>query len=384
MPPVPPTYPLPWPAVPEHAKSKSSGRAPIDRKKATIFAGVGIVILLIAIIVVVTSGGGKSPTASKGNGATTPVLASNLCPLTGAPAPGGAVPQRPALMVKVGNEPEGARPQSGLNEADVVFDTPAEGFIMRYIAVFQCASAPSIGPSRSVRWVDYHLARMFVNPILAFAGGINPNVDTVMHDSWIHPANLLAGASSAGTRITSRVAPDNLYTSTSALYGLYPKATTPPPPIFSYGSSLPSTAATTNSAQIDFSYGTDVTWKWDATSGSWTHGYTNSGTDVDNSTSKPVTTTNVVVMEVAYKMGPYIESTGGSGDVESNTLGEGPGYVLRDGKRVAVTWHRKDLLAGLTFTDASGAPVTLAPGRTWVEIVPNSTANAKGAITFAA
>ena len=43
-------------------------------------------------------------------------------------------------MVKIGNETE-ARPQSGLNEADIVYDTPAEGFVMRYAAVYQCNNA---------------------------------------------------------------------------------------------------------------------------------------------------------------------------------------------------------------------------------------------------
>src|ERR1700728_1277960 len=121
-----------------------------------------------------------TPTLAPTTTTTIPELSvpRGYCPLTDVKAPGG-VPDRPALAVKVGNEPYGARPQSGLNEADIVFDTPAEGFIMRYIAIYQYHNAPSIGPTRSVRWVDWHLIRQFIHPILAFAGGINPNVDQV-------------------------------------------------------------------------------------------------------------------------------------------------------------------------------------------------------------
>ena len=371
--------------MPDHTKASSGPLARFDKKRLAITGGaIAGVAILIAVILVVTGGSPKKANAG-GAGAktpsTAPTLAGNLCPLTGAPAPGGAVPKRPALLVKIGNEPDGARPQSGLNEADIVFDTPAEGFIMRYMAVYQCNNASSIGPTRSVRWVDYHLARMFVHPILTFAGGINPNVDTVMADSWISPANLLAGAGAAGTRISSRVAPDNLYTSTSSLWALYPKSVTPPPPIFTYSSSVPSGATATSGVQINFSSGTDAIWKWNAAGNDWVHSYT-TGADTDTLTGAPVSTTNVVMMIVTYHFGPYIESTGGSGDFESQTEGQGQGYVLRNGKRIAVTWHRKDLLSPLTFTDSSGQAVALAPGRTWVELVPDTVDRTKGNVTF--
>ena len=104
----------------------------------------------------------------------------------------------------------------------------------------------------------------------------------------------------------------------------------------------------------------------------WLHTY--SGVpDIDAATGKQVSTTNIVVEIVHYQLGPYCESgcPGGSGDVESDLLGTGSGYVLRGGRAFAVTWHRASLAAKTTFTDANGAEVTLAPGRTWVEIVPD-------------
>lgn len=304
-------------------------------------------------------------------------VAGPRCPLTDAPAPGvKAIPDRPALLVKIGNEPDGARPQSGLNEADIVFDTPAEGFIMRYVAVFQCENAPIIGPTRSVRWVDWNMvAPQFGRPILAFAGGINPNVNGLAALPWLTGANLLEGAQAAGHRIDSRVPPDNLYTSTSAIYGLFPSEKTQPSPIFDFGAKVPTDWTPAAELAINFSYDTDVVWKWDPTEHQWLHTY--SGVpDIDASTGKQVTTTNIVVEIVHYQLGPYCESgcPGGSGDVESNLVGTGSGYVLRGGRAFAVTWHRAGVRAKTTFTDANGAEVTLAPGRTWVEIVPDDIA----------
>ena len=353
-----------------------------NRKRIIILSAVVVVVGGAVGIVVATAGsGGKKPAATIGS--TVPAVASNLCPLTDTPAPGGAVPRRPALLVKIGNEPEGARPQSGLNEADIVYDTPAEGFIMRYVAVYQCNNATSIGPTRSVRWVDYHMiARPFVTPILAFAGGINPNVDGVANDSsWLSGANLLEGAQAAGVRISSREAPDNLYTSTSSLYAMFKSKTNPPPAVFSYGSAVPAGAKPAASVGINFSSGTDVVWKWDASTGKWLHTY--SGTpDIDLLSNQQVSTTNIVIQIVHYKVGPYIESTGGSGDIQSELLGSGVGYVLRNGTETKVTWQRHDELSPTTFTNSSGKPVSLAPGRTWVEIMPDVQANTPGGITF--
>ena len=307
------------------------------------------------------------------------VPAADRCPLTDLPAPGLKVPKRPALLVKVGNEPYGARPQSGLNEADIVYDTPAEGFIMRYIAVYQCDNAAMIGPDRSVRWVDYHIVPEFGDPILAFAGGINPNVDAVAaNSSWLSGANLLDAQSGAAYRTSNRVPPDNLYTSTAALYRLFPGKTVPPP-VFAFTRFLPSGAKPVADASLAFSGGTDVTWKWQQASHSWLHTY-DGAPDIDELTNQPVTTINIVIEIVRYRIGPYSESTGGSGDIESQTTGTGLGYVLRGGRYLAVIWRRKNARASTTFATASGQVVGLAPGRTWVEIMTDS--QAAGGITF--
>jgi hypothetical protein len=378
--------------MPRHTRARSSGAETGDgaakaglttQKKAIIIAVSVLVVAGLAVGIVAATGGGKKPSKSANGATTTTVTALNttVCPLTDTPAPGGIVPDRPALLVKVGNEPEGARPQSGLNEADIVYDTPAEGFVMRYVAVYQCNNASSIGPTRSVRWVDFHMiARPFYTPILAYAQGIIPNLDGVAADkAWLSGIDLLDVPSSVAWRISSRQEPDNLYTSTKTLYGVYPKLKTPPPPQFTYSAKPVSAATPASSLAINFSLGTDVVWQWNAQKGLWMHTY--SGTpDIDVLTNQQVSTTNIVVQIVKYTLGPHIESTGGTGDVQSEMLGSGPGYILRNGTVVKVTWHRTDEIQPTTYTDAAGQKVSLAPGRTWVEIVPNTQANASHGI----
>lgn len=362
----------------------SPRRSHIRPSKATFrrrrLAALGIAIVVVGGVaggLVATSGG--APTHNRGR-RHHPVVVAKLCPLTGLAPASGTVPDRPALAVKIGNEPEGARPQSGLNEADIVYDTPAEGFVMRYMAVYQCNDARAIGPVRSVRWVDWHILQAFKDPIIAFAGGISYDLDTVGSLSWLHGANLLTGAQQAGERITSRVPPDNLYTSTKALYDLF-KASGPPPPVFRYSDTLPKRSGPAAALSIDFSQGTDVVWKWEPAEHAWLHTYQGK-VDLDALTNKPVTTTNIVVQVVHFTYGPHPESPGSTGDVESRLVGTGTGWVLRDGRETHVAWHRPAPGDPTTFTDLSGHPVKLAPGRTWVEIVLDVTAHQHGAVTI--
>jgi Protein of unknown function (DUF3048) N-terminal domain/Protein of unknown function (DUF3048) C-terminal domain len=370
----------------------------LTSKQRIAAAGIGVIVIAGVVVGVVASSGTPKkvvlppavttstlapPTTTTTTTIPQLTVAPGHCPLTDLKAPGG-VPDRPALAIKIGNEPDGARPQSGLNEADIVFDTPAEGFIMRYIAVYQCQNAAQIGPDRSVRWVDWHLIRQFRNPILAYAGGIGYDLNIVASLKWANSQDLLGNASSAGVRTTNRVPPDNLYTGTAALYALagsFNKKYGPPPPIFRYSASPAAGSTPAAAMHINFSYDTDVIWTWDAAGQTWVHGYSD-GPDIDALTGSPVTATNVVVMIVKYKFGNYAEHIGGSGDFESQTLGSGPGYIFRDGRAIKVAWSRRFVTQPWTFTGPNHEVVSLAPGRTWVELLPDTTAGAPGAFSI--
>jgi hypothetical protein len=354
-----------------------------SRMRLAVGLGAVVVVVVSVIVGVLASGGGAKTsklaavkrshrTVTSTTKKRAAAVRSTRCPLTDVSAPFLVVPQRPALLVKIGNEPGPSRPQSGLNEADVIFDTPAEGFIMRYAAVFQCENAAMIGPLRSVRWVDYHLSPQFAQAILAFAGGIDPNVFAAASTSGLSAANLLNGQSAAAYRTTNRYPPDNFYTSTPALYGLFPKLSRAPNPIFQFTGSLPDAKPLT-SVELDFSSGTDVIWDWQPDTHAWVHTYSGV-TDIDALTLQPVTTTNIVIEIVPYTIGPYIESTGGTGDIQSQTTGTGLGYLLRGGGYIPIVWRRPKVGDATTFTTASGQPVGLAPGRTWVEIMTDTQA----------
>jgi len=380
--------------VPSHKRRPIPSAAHKRRRLGAAAGAVVVVIGAVIGVIVATGGHSKSHAAadtssgtSGTSGTAAPALASDRCPLTDTPAPGGKVPDRIPLAVKIGNEPGpdagglgAARPQSGLNEADIVYDTPAEGGIMRYVAIYQCQNASSIGPVRSERWVDWHILAEFPKSILAHVGGIQPELALLDAQPYVIDADAFKYPADYH-QIATRVPPDATYTSTSALYGTFSSYKTPPKPIFTYTSALPSGAKPVASLAIDFSAGTDVVWRWDPTTGQFMH-YYQDVPDIDTLTGKQVSTTNIIVQIVHYSYGPWPESPGATGDVMSVLTGSGKGYVLRDGEMIPVTWSRPDLRGTTTFTSPSGAKVGLAPGRTWVEIVLDTTANAPGAMTF--
>ena len=88
--------------------------------------------------------------------------------LSGRPLNEHIIRRRP-VAVKVANNPE-ARPQWGLQAADIVYVHPTEAQITRYTAIFQSLLPNRIGPSRSARLIDVEIAREY-RCLLAHVGG---------------------------------------------------------------------------------------------------------------------------------------------------------------------------------------------------------------------
>ncbi|MDX1378689.1 MAG: DUF3048 domain-containing protein, partial [Anaerolineales bacterium] len=82
-------------------------------------------------------------------------------PLTGLPAPNPDLLNRHPMAIKVTNYPRYTRPQSGLSLADQVFEYYIEGGLTRFTAVFYGNDSEWVGPVRSGRFFDEHVARMY-------------------------------------------------------------------------------------------------------------------------------------------------------------------------------------------------------------------------------
>jgi len=333
---------------------------------AAIGAGTVLAVLALAFFVVFPNSAPAfvRTTMSKVGLAEAPPA----CPLTGEPAPHGAVPDRPALAIKVENAPE-ARPQTGLNDADIVFEEPVEGGYTRFIAVYQCADAPKVGPVRSGRTTDPDVLMQFGKPVLGYAGG-KQAVRRGIEKAGITDVNYI-DAAAAYTRDDSRAAPHNLYTTTKALWKAAASTEGPPRAVFSYDPDLANKAKRVGTAHLPFSSVSDVYWEWNRKDGAWLRSH---GTTPHETTDGGrVSATNVVIMRVRVRAGHLVDAAGNPSPVVTLT-GKGKAYVLRDGRMISGTWERAKLSDVTTFAARDGSAIALAPGRTWVELLPSDLA----------
>jgi hypothetical protein len=306
------------------------------------------------------------PTTAAAAPTTTVPPQTPLFPLTGLPAPGGP-PSRPALSVKIDNV-DPARPQSGVNDADLVYEELVEGGNTRLFAVYQSHDSPSVGPIRSARPVDADLLHALRGGIFAFSGAAAGEIAPVKDHGQ---ATLISNdAGSPGfSRDHRRKAPFNLFSSTSALYAAGVAAGNRqglPPSLFQYGAASPQGPV---GEEVDLTMGIRLSsaWRWNASSQLYERAQ-NGQPDVLADGSM-ITANNVVIMSVQIR-GTGIFDTVREEDPFVVVIGSGPCWVLRNGRLVAGQWQRPTLDSPTQLTTSGGAAVALQPGRTWVELLP--------------
>jgi hypothetical protein len=287
------------------------------------------------------------------------------CPLTGEPVPGSEVPDRPALAIKIENAPE-ARPQASLNEADVVVEEPVEGGYTRFIAVFQCGDSSRVGPVRSGRTTDPDYLRQLGPAVFGYAGGRNVVTREVPAVGLVDVNYNIAA--DAYERDPSRAAPHDLYTTTDALWGAARSKDGAPDPLFAYAAEWEGAAKKIRTAHLPFSGVSDVTWTWNGAKGAWLRSHADVAHVLEG--DERVSAANVVIQVVTVTDSDFLDSAGNSSP-EVELTGSGKAYVLRDGTVIRSRWERESLKDVTTFVTKDGTEITLAPGRTWVELLPS-------------
>jgi hypothetical protein len=329
-----------------------------------------LVVVLVAVFVA-SSGGSeqeKQATPASPTSTTTTTVVVPKAPLTGLPDPKGVARGRSVVAVKIENTPD-ARPQSGLDVADVVYEEAVEGGITRFWGVFNSAAPDSMGPIRSVRAIDPGIVAP-LGGVITFSGGTDENVagvravvaNTVDENNANNGAgqpSCAADATATFCREPTRDAPHNLYGRSAALFARGGRPV-PPTPLFTYldadhGGSFTGTPVA--AVKVPFQAGYDVTYQWDAAVG-WRR---IQGTQPFLSLTKvPIAVTNVIVQFIV----------GGEG--EGQLVGTGDAWVFSNGQLVKGRWTKTAIATPTQFTDAAGAPIALTPGRTWVELLPTA------------
>lgn len=295
---------------------------------------------------------------------TTTVPAAPTFPLTGLPADDPARLNRPALIIKVNNVAS-ARPQFGINQADIVIEEKIGTAVTRLFSVFQSTDAPKVGSIRSARASDIPLIEALSKPLLAWSGS-NENLTPVLLR-----ANLTdAGYSHHSDLYTrGRVLQDytEFFISTADARTLTPDGQGAPKPIFSYRTVTdPAPVGGPAKGVTWSSNGYVVDWAWDAAKGGWLR--SQSGTPHVDAAGEQVAPANVVMLYVPYK-----SAFDDPRSPEAVTVGKGDVWVFSNGVVIAGTWERASSTDPFTFKEANGNPIKLSPGRTWMELAEPGT-----------
>lgn len=311
-----------------------------------------------------STGAGPSSAADSSQTFTKPTTPPRpSCPLTGAESTKRQNVKRAVLAVKIDNVDD-ARPQAGLNRADVVFEELVEGGLTRLMAVFQCNEASNIGPIRSARISDADILALFHGSVLGYSGAnpadippINARGNTVLISNDAIPQYF--------HRDYHRAAPHNVFSSSRTLLdaGLSRRHKLhAPKPLFKYGE-LAQSGVETHHVGLSWP-DASAAWQWHG--GAWRR--TQNGTPDKVADGPRVTASNVVVLSVIIA-GTGLRDVLGNDSPQDLTVGHGTVWVYRDGRQVRGTWHRKSSKAPLRLK-AHGKVIRLAPGRTWVELLP--------------
>jgi hypothetical protein len=338
----------------------------LTRRGKALVAGVVVAVLGGSMAALALSGNAPAPIQeafSKAGIAPAPI---EPCPLTGEPLPGDKQPPaRPVLAVKVENSPD-SRPQAGLERADIVYEEPVEGGVTRFIALFQCRDSGRIGPVRSARMTDPSVLVQYGSPLLGYAGGVTP-VERAIEEAGLIDLSYEIAVDQF-TRDESRVAPHNLYTTTKGLYRFAKSKQDRPAQVFAYDSEISGKSRPARRIHLLFSSSfADVYWNWDQAEGAWLRSH---GTEPHMLEGGRVGATNIVVMHVKVTDSNIVDVTGApSPDVE--VVGQGKAWVFRNGRMISGRWERPSESDVTRFVTAAGEEIALAPGTTWVELVPS-------------
>jgi hypothetical protein len=311
-----------------------------------------------------------------------PVITTVASTLTGLQVD-PSVNKRPVTAIMIENSPD-ARPQSGLDQAGVVFEAIAEGGITRFLTLYQDSQPDYIGPVRSVRPYYEQWALGFDAPIAHVGGSpeslVNINVWGIKDLDQFYN-------SGAYQRVSTRAAPHNVYTSianlneieakkgytSSTFIGFARKAEQPyKAPVASNtktttpSKTTPDSRTVANGVNLNISSSLyNVHYDYDASTNSYKRTMAGQPHIVVNGAGVQTQVTPKVV--VALVMSYSIQSDGKHSVY--GTIGTGQLFVFQDGTVTPGTWSKADNKSQFQFADNDGHPLTLNPGQTWLTAI---------------
>ncbi len=286
------------------------------------------------------------------------------------------------LAVMVNNHLD-ARPQSGLQDADLVYEIVAEGGITRFLAFFNTKIPEKIGPVRSTREYYLVLVRELGDAMLMHIGW-SPQA-LVAIESW--PVKSLGRGNAPFWRDQGRLDAGVAYEHTAYTNGkelikkgeeLGWQGTNEDFVSYKFKADSPvkpgDTVDKASKITVDFWYPGDYSayWEYDPVANVYNRfmGYDASDKPIihaDGDSGKQIKVKNLIVQTAKEISIPGDDKN----RLDYELVGSGEALVFIDGKVYKVTWSKESRDARTLFYTLDGEEIKFNRGNFWISIVPD-------------
>ena len=276
--------------------------------------------------------------------------------------PGG---DGPVLVVKI-DDTRQAHPQIGLEDADIVYIEQVEGGLTRLAAIFSSQIPTHIGPVRSARISDIELLEQYGRVAFAYSGA-QKKLRPVIDAANLEDLGAQNHSSTIYTTDPNRIQPYAMVLRANLLMQYVKEKEIAIESSQSMGwtfGDAPSGGVTIESAHLSWpasSY--DAHWSESEKRWLLDHSYE---PDIADS-GKRLGPTTLVIQLVSITDSIYKDKVGGVTPF-SSTIGEGRGYILRDGKALEAQWLRTNGASGTSWRTLDGEEISFAKGQIWVAL----------------
>lgn len=288
-------------------------------------------------------------------------------PLTGLMTEDEEATRARPIAVVINNDPK-ARPQSGLNEADIIYELLTEGGITRYLAIFQSEKPDMVGPVRSARPYFIELANGY--DAFFVAHGYSPEAKTMLNSGVIDHINGMNYDGTLFQRVSFRKAPHNSYISyenikKGAEMNQYSLNETVSPLPFLSKDEAAQIQADEQSHEITVRYSNSyaVAYYYDESEKHYTR-FTGQEQTVDYETNEPLTLENIFIVEADHRVADE------AGRRVIDITSGGDAILLQNGMVRYVQWTNEN--GRIVPTASDGEEVGFVPGKTWIHFVPTN------------
>jgi len=271
----------------------------------------------------------------------------------------------PILAVKI-DDTRLARPQIGVEDADLVYIEQVEGGLTRLAAIFSSTIPQSIGPVRSARISDIDILAQYGKVIFAYSGAQRAMLTVIANSNlWDYGAQRQSPI--IYTRDDVRPGPYDMVLRSDLLMEKVKndqrEVAVSKSAGWSFGEA-PIGGVAIDSVLVQWP-ASKYEATWSKTEKRWL--LSNGGVPNLAASGKQLGATTFVIQNVEISDSIYRSADGGYTPL-SETVGSGSGYILRDGRSFKANWSRPTAESGTTWTLADGTEIKFAAGSIWVAL----------------